>query len=112
MIKRSPTNTLTQQILNTLLRLPGCFAWRANTTGVFDAKLGLYRPAPKKGVSDIIGLYRGQFFGIEIKTGKDRLRAEQVSFIDSVKNAGGIVFVIGSLDEFSRAWSDWINKGV
>ncbi len=104
---RSQTNKLTQDALNFLLRLPNCFAWRANTTGVFDAKLGIYRPSPKKGVSDIIGLYRGQFFGIEIKTGKDRLREEQKQFIDSVQRSGGVVILAKDFEGFK---SDFIAK--
>src|SRR3990167_6618527 len=99
-MSKSSTNALTAQALDYLLRLPHCFAWRNNTTGLFDVSRGVFRPAPKRGVSDIVGVYRGLFFGIEIKTCRDRLRAEQISFISSVEAAGGFVLVVGSYDEF------------
>lgn len=104
-MSKSSTNTLTAQVLDYLLRLPNCFAWRNNTTGLFDVKRGVFRPAPKRGVSDIVGVYRGQFFGIEIKTGKDKLRDEQLSFIASIEAANGFVLVVGSFDEFIKLWN-------
>jgi hypothetical protein len=104
-MSKSTTNALTSALLEYLLRLPGCFAWRQNTAGVFDLARQLYRPAPKRGVCDIIALYRGRFVGIEVKTGKDRLRPEQKSFIASIERAGGSVIVASSYEQFIKEWN-------
>ena len=95
----SETNELTQKILNFLLK-EKAYAWRASSTGIFDRKLGIYRPAAKKGVSDIVGCHRGRFIGIEIKTGKDRLSPEQEGFQRSIQQAGGIALVVRNFDDF------------
>ncbi|MBI2062165.1 MAG: VRR-NUC domain-containing protein [Candidatus Yanofskybacteria bacterium] len=100
---RSTTNQLTSSILEYLLRLPHCFAWRANTAGIYDARLGVYRTSPKRGVPDIIGLYKGYFFAVEIKTGKDRLSSVQQSFIASVQQASGSVIIA---HEYKQAIND------
>lgn len=105
---KSRANALTQYILDVLLRLPGCFAFRCNTSGVFDTRLGLYRPAPKRGITDIIAIYRGHFIGIEIKIGSDRLRPEQKSFIDSVQVAGGFVLVVEDTLSFDKQFKTLI----
>ena len=101
------TNEVTQLVLESLLRRR-IFAWRNNSTGIFDAKKGTYRPAAKKGAPDIIAVLppTGQFVGIEIKTGKDRMRVEQESFRDSVREMGGIYMVVGSPEEFKAKWEE------
>ena len=65
---------------------------------------GSFRPAPKRGVPDITGVYKSKAFYIEIKTGKDRLSDAQKSFIASVNASGGIIMVIGSYNEFLQAF--------
>lgn len=46
-----------------------------------------------KGSSDIIGIYRGLFLAVEVKTPKGRVSADQQIFLDAVNRAGGIAFV-------------------
>ena len=89
------TNELTKKILEALFER-GVFAWRQNTQGVFDRAKGTYRPAAKKGVSDILGLIppHGRFLAIEVKTGRDKLSPEQIGFLTTVSAAGGIADVI------------------
>lgn len=101
----SLTNSLTRQILSFLLSVsPPAFAWRANTLGVYDPRRGLFRTAPKKGVSDILGCWRGILLAIEIKTGSDRLSPEQEGFLKNIIHSGGIAFVARDFDSFSRQW--------
>lgn len=97
------TNELTQQILNYLF-LHGVYAWRANSTGIFDAASGKWRASAKKGVSDILGCYRGKFIAIEIKTGKDKLRPEQIGFLKSIDDHGGVAMVVKEFNEFKDIW--------
>jgi penicillin-binding protein-related factor A (putative recombinase) len=44
----------------------------------------------KKGVSDIIGCYKGRFFAIEVKRPGRSPTEEQAKFLNQVSRAGGI----------------------
>lgn len=99
----SASNELTGQILKFLFD-QGVFAWRASSTGIYDKKLGVYRTAPKKGVSDILAVYKGRLIAIEIKIGKDRLSPEQEGFLKNVERAGGLWFVAKEFKEFKEWW--------
>ena len=46
------------------------------------------------GVPDIIGCFRGKFFGIECKSGKNKPTALQLKNLDSIKAMGGTALVI------------------
>ena len=98
---QSTTNKVTNEIIEFLLRNK-IFAWRSNSTGVFDTNRGIYRPSPKTGVPDIIAILPpdGTFLGIEIKTGKDRLRPAQEAFHATVRQMGGYVVTASCLDQF------------
>lgn len=107
------TNETTRKILEHLFSL-GCFAWRNNSGGI-PLNSGGFRSAAKVGVSDIIsivpifknGIVYGVFCGIEIKTGKDKLRDEQIGFIKNVENMGGVIFVVNSFEDFLKQWTSY-----
>ena len=104
MPRPSPTNALTASILASLFQ-KGCFAWRQSVTGIYDSRRGIYRPARKVGIADIIGCRSdGRFIACEVKTGKDRLRSEQEGFLSSVKHAKGIAMVVRSLEDFENQY--------
>jgi Holliday junction resolvase len=46
------------------------------------------------GVPDIVGCYRGMFFAIECKAGKNKPTALQEANIESIRQAGGTVWVV------------------
>lgn len=48
------------------------------------------------GVSDLLACIDGQFWGIEVKVGRDRQREEQARFQAAVERAGGR-YVMGDL---------------
>jgi len=52
-----------------------------------------------KGVPDILGIYKGQFLGIEVKTPKGKLSPEQETFLENIRKHGGIGFVARSIDD-------------
>lgn len=60
------------QILDWLNLQPGIFAFKVNTTGIWDTKRKVFRTIKNKhihrGTSDIIGTKYGKFFAIEVKT--------------------------------------------
>lgn len=98
------------------------YFWRNNNVGVFDKAKNIYRKpssqfAPK-GVSDILGVHKGKFVAIEVKSEKqfayvERLiertsergirlylpksknevhLIEQIVFLENIKKQGGIGF--------------------
>ena len=46
------------------------------------------------GVPDIVGCYKGVFFGLECKAGKNKPTALQWKNIAEINKAGGIAFVV------------------
>ena len=99
----SKSNELTQQIIR-YIHEQGGYAWRASSVGVYDQSRGIYRTAPKKGVSDVLACYNGRLIAIEVKIGKDHLSPEQEGFIKCVNHAGGYAFVAKTYEEFVQLW--------
>ena len=95
------TNETTLKILNWFFEHK-IFAWRQNTGGMYDPVKRIYRASNKVGITDIIAILppHGQFLGIEVKTGKDKLRLEQAGFIKNIFSMGGEVLVVKNLDDF------------
>lgn len=52
-----------------------------------------------KGVSDILGIYKGKPLAIEVKTERGRLSQFQDEFLERWKKEGGIGFVARSVDD-------------
>lgn len=46
----------------------------------------------------------GRGFGVEIKTGKDRLSPEQIGFHHNATKMGAIIFVVHSYEDFLTQW--------
>jgi hypothetical protein len=107
--KRQTANDLTRQCLD-YLTLCGVFAFRVNTTGVWDNQRKVYRTFQGlKGVSDILGLlplnspFPGRMLAVEVKAGRDVLSEEQRYFLDTVNGNGGLAFAVGSLQDLIDA---------
>lgn len=56
-------------------------------------------PMGEKGISDIIGCFKGRFLAIEIKTENGKVSEYQQRFIDNVNEAGGLAFVARSIED-------------
>lgn len=106
----SQSNDLTNLIIDYLYK-NGVFAFRVNSTGIFDAKIGKYRGGAKKGVSDILAFIRphGRVLAIEVKIGKDKLSEEQIGFGKNIEYVGGLWFVARNFEEF-KTWFESIDK--
>lgn len=52
-----------------------------------------------KGVADIIGIYKGKFLAIEMKSATGRLTENQKIFLDRVTAEGGIAIMAKTLDD-------------
>jgi len=61
----------------------------------------------RSGVPDIVGCYRGHFFAIETKAGKNKPTALQERELKEIRDAGGVAFVINenNVDDL-KAWLD------
>ena len=88
--------------------LPRAKFWKVDCTGIFDAKKGVFRQRKskhrKKGVSDIIGFYRGRFIAIEVKTPARRKKTtkEQEEFLESAAENGQLAIVACSVQEVAN----------
>ena len=87
--------------LEYLNALPHCFAWRQNSglIGIETKGKTRYFRAGIKGVSDILGIYKGQFLAVEIKKKGAKPRQHQLDFIQRINDLGGIAFWVDSIDE-------------
>ncbi len=45
------------------------------------------------GVPDIVGIYKGRYLGIEVKTPNGKLSPKQTLFLRTINEQGGIAFV-------------------
>ena len=104
-MKRSATNQLMLDIQNYLFDKE-IFAWRQNTQGRIGRGGRLY-PALKKGIPDILGCYKGHFFGIECKKEREIISAEQKGFMQSMFFVGGKVFITCSFEDFTKDFELW-----
>lgn len=100
---------LTNQIIDFIYRAGG-YAWRASSVGIYDTSRATFRTSPKKGVSDVLGCYKGRLIAVEIKIGSDHLRPEQQGFMECVNHAGGAATVVKTFDEFVAWWAASVVK--
>ena len=86
------------------LTLKHIFFYRNNNTPTYDKKRKTYRAMPKysiKGVSDLVGIYKGKPLYIEVKKLKPKTypSKEQKIFIKRVNEEGGLAFIARSIDD-------------
>jgi Holliday junction resolvase len=64
------------------------------------------------GVPDIVGCYRGMFFGIECKAGSNKPTPLQDKNLTDIKKQDGIAVVINekNLDNISRLFDDYYDE--
>lgn len=92
------------------LHQQGAFAKRINVIGVpIRGEGGVvgFRPSTMAGFPDILGILKpdGRAIGIEVKTGKDRLRPEQEGTHAHLRKVGALVMVVKDFDDFIAQWT-------
>ena len=97
-------NSITNAILTYLNCQPNTFAWRNNTTGIYDSRKKCYRSRTGKynikGVADILGITNdGRFIAIEVKRPGGRASREQQYYLSRIKALGGIAGIATSVIE-------------
>jgi len=97
--KQSASNSLTDAVIK-LFQVNGGNAWRINTMGIYDKEKGSYRTSGmKKGLPDVIGIYRGRFIGVEVKIGYDKQSEDQKKREVEINAAGGKYFIAKTFDQ-------------
>jgi Holliday junction resolvase len=61
--------------------------------------------ATKAGVPDIVCCYKGRFYGIEVKVGRNKASALQLANLRQIAEAGGIGILAYSLDDVVKLLS-------
>lgn len=85
------------------------FAWRANTTGVWDPAIKRFRIfGGLKGVADIMAVLppHGRILCCETKVGRNKLSPHQAAFGAGVQAAGGVYLVCRSVDDLIAALAE------
>ena len=103
----SRTNELTAAIIRYMTLIGWRLVWRQNNhatpirKGVKIVGMRKMPARSRMGVPDILAVQpgTGRLWGIEIKTGKDRLREEQKQFRDDLTASGGVYLVAGSVGD-------------
>lgn len=88
------------------LSMVNIFAWKVQSTGLFDPVSKRFRRSNNKyhirGISDILGILEGgKMLAIEVKTPKTKNRTtdDQKFFLNEINRNGGIGFVATSIDD-------------
>lgn len=100
----------------TYLKLKGIYAWKNNSTGVFDPKTKKFRknknPFVLNGVSDILGILpNGSLLAIEVKldnthlTKKTYPTEDQKTFMENINKHRGVAFVARSVEDVASVLS-------
>lgn len=89
-------------ILEALQYIKGCKAWKNQSVGIYDPTRKSFRRRSKyqiKGVSDILGIYKGKMICLEVKTKKGRLSPEQKQFLEEMQKLGAFTACVRSVPE-------------
>jgi len=100
---------LQDEIRLALGRVDGLVLWR-NNIGVGEVRHGANERGYKirfgvggPGGADLVGIYRGRFVAVEVKTERGRQTEEQRMFQQLVERKGGVYVVLRSVDD-AQAW--------
>lgn len=92
-----------ENVILEYLYFRGIFAWKNQSTGVFDTQKKCFRKSNNKfhinGTADILGiLLDGRMLCIEVKSPSNKKRPEdQKRFLDKVNELGGVAFFADSV---------------
>jgi hypothetical protein len=85
-----------QQLVRMEASKLGAITWRNNTGVLKDENGRPVRYGLCNGSADLIGIYKGQFLAIEVKTAKGKARDNQLNFLQVVRDNGGIAGIARS----------------
>lgn len=105
---------LENSIMEFLRYQVGVFAFKVNTIGVYDARIGAYRKTSKylmNGTPDIIACVNhsgiGVFVGMEVKSDTGRQSKDQKEFQELIQDrSNGYYFIVRSIQDAKRVLED------
>lgn len=99
----TPSEKEIENAIFELLNRLGWFAWKNNSTGIYDPKIGKFRKSKNKnvinGASDILAIKNGIVLFIEVKSLTGRMSEDQEIFRDNIVRSGGYYYVVRSCAE-------------
>lgn len=102
----TPETALRRQIC-AYLKLRGAMIFVHDSVGIFDPKKKVFRtnkdPFRRRGVSDVLGIWRSRFLAVECKIKGKYATPEQKQFLKDVAEAGGIAVLAYNLDDVKTA---------
>ena len=87
------------------LHMQGYSFFRVNNGGVYDPTKDIMRRPAKwtvKGVSDLIVIWKGQTFFIEVKSSVGKLSADQEAFCAMIEDNGCDYHVVRGVEDIQR----------
>jgi hypothetical protein len=87
-VRMTAEGDIKRLIMDYLNAIPGCYARTINIGNIGG------RTNSTKGVSDIVGSYKGWALAIEVKTPKGKLSSEQDAFLAGWKIRGGGISIV------------------
>ena len=102
----------TQKSILEYLAYRGVFHYRNNSGAIVSEYKGKKRffNFGAAGSPDIICVIKGRYVGLEVKASKTKQNDNQKEFQAALTKAGGIYFVVRSLDEAVEAIEDTIRR--
>jgi hypothetical protein len=94
-----------QKAIRDYLTVIKVFHFKVNTTGIYKQSTGSYITNESAGCPDIIAIYKGRFYGIEVKSFTGRLSEKQKRFKEGIEEAGGVYLVARSVDDVMKVIS-------
>lgn len=98
-----------KQICDFLNTLPDqdIMFWINESVGIYDPRRKIFLKKrsryQRKGVADLLGIYRGKPFACEIKRpGSYHVSPEQKAFIEEFNRKGGIAFIAKSIEDVKK----------
>ena len=67
----------------------------------------LKRAGLKAGIPDLMLVFKGQYYGLEIKTTSGKLSENQKNMHDIIKKSGGKVAVVRSISDTEKVINEW-----
>ena len=102
----TPENRIKRDICD-FLKASGGMIFVHDSVGIFDPVRRCYRanqdPFRRRGVSDLLGIWKSRFIAIEVKVPKKYPTKEQKEFLRDVAAAGGIAVLARSVDDVRKA---------
>ena len=96
--------------IKSFIKMSGGFAWRNETTGIYDVASGNYRKkeSSDRGSSDLLAVFNGFLICIETKIGTDKQSDSQKEFQEGIKGAGGVYMIVNDYEGFLYQWDLFI----